>query len=116
MFQSIYDRFYSRLGQSLGFYEVNAYDAYWIYALSVLEAGSSDAMSVRSVLADVASEYQGASGLCIFDDAGDRIAVDYNIWGYGLDEYNDGEFVKYGTYYWETDTVEWIQEAHAPSP
>jgi len=116
LFQSVNDRYYTSVGYDLSFYSAAAYDAYWVYALSVLEAGSSDAMDVKAVLPDVASTYQGASGLCTLDAAGDRTGHDYDIWGYGLDDYGDGEHVKYGTYDGGTDTVTWDTDALGFTP
>ncbi|MXX21492.1 MAG: ABC transporter substrate-binding protein [Cenarchaeum sp. SB0661_bin_35] len=57
-----------------------AYDASWLVGLSILETGSSDAASVKSVFHDVATGYSGALGATTLNEAGDLAAADYAIW------------------------------------
>ena len=92
MQQSIYDEF----GYNSDFHAATTYDAYWLLALSVLEAGSSDTASVKRVLPEVANGYSGASGICTFDEYGDRLNTNYNIWGM---DYNETPAWEYYGYY-----------------
>jgi branched-chain amino acid transport system substrate-binding protein len=92
MRQSIYDEY----GYNSDFYAAATYDAYWLLAMSVLEAGTSDAVSVKRVLPDVAYGYSGASGICTFDQYGDRLNTNYNIWGM---DYNETPAWEYYGYY-----------------
>jgi len=106
------DRFYASTGRSLGFYDAVHYDAYWLYALSVVRAGSSDYKDVRGVLPDVANSYFGVSGWLKLDADGNRKTASYTLWSYG---YEDGEpsFIISGYYdgvsgdiFWEKDFLE----------
>ena len=93
-------KIYSPLAQAsnnLTFYDAAYHDACWLYALSVVDANSADAMEVKASLPLVASEYVGVTGLCSLNEYGDRSAVNYDIWGYGK-ENGDVVSVKYGFY------------------
>ncbi len=85
------------------------YDACWLYALSIIEAWTTDTTFVKQALPIVAEDYQGASGLCRFDVYGDRYSVDYRVWGYGL---KDGQVtaVDYGYYDSSDGRVTWYTE------
>ena len=80
--------------------------------MAVLETRSSSgspvlsAIDVIKVVPDVASRYYGYSGWCLLNEAGDRYASNYDIWGYGM---IDGEpsFVYYGYYNSITGIVIW---------
>ena len=66
----------------MGYHSSNLYDACWLMALSVIEAGASNATVVRKAIMMVASNYTGASGSCAIDDTYFRAVADYQIWGY----------------------------------
>lgn len=66
----------------MGYYSSNIYDACWLMALSVIEAGTSNATAVREAIMMVASNYTGASGSCAIDETYYRAVADYQIWGY----------------------------------
>ena len=51
-------------------------------ALSVIEANSTEGVAVYEALPDVAARYSGVAGRCVLDEYGDRIEMDYDVWGY----------------------------------
>ena len=65
-----------------------SYDAIWLIALGMLEAQSTETDDIQSVIADVASRYDGAGGSMKMNRAGDLAGADHEIWGvYGGDEW-----------------------------
>jgi len=56
------------------------YDALWIYALSILKAGSTDTTAVKNILPSVAENYVGAGGPYILDKNGDQCNMLLDIW------------------------------------
>lgn len=105
-FWEVDEKYYDASGYRLDFYEAADYDNYWLLALSVLEAGTTDPEVIKEVLPEVASRYFGASGWCILDETGDRMAGNYEIWGFG---YKDGvgDHVLYGVYDLAANTITW---------
>ena len=69
-----------RLGTSPATFTYSAYDTVWILGLSILEAGTTDALLVAEVLPAVANGYTGAMGDVQLDVAGDITARDYTLW------------------------------------
>ncbi len=61
-------------------YAYNAYDAVWLIAYSILQAGTADSQKIHDTLPTVAAKYFGASGYTKLNEAGDRESVDYEIW------------------------------------
>ncbi len=47
------------------------YDSVWMVGLTMLDAGATDAMSVKSRIPDISAQYQGALGNLRLNDAGD---------------------------------------------
>jgi branched-chain amino acid transport system substrate-binding protein len=101
----LYEWYSSQAAGIPGFYDAALYDACWVVALSVVEAGSSDAMQVKNVLSSVAAEYDGASGRVILDGNGDRVQVSRDIWRYVIEDYETCGFFEgeTGWVYWDTD-------------
>jgi hypothetical protein len=82
------------------------YDSAWIYALSVLEAGTTEPSDIKNVLQGVAGAFEGASGICVLDDNGDRKLSNYHIWGYltkNRKYYNE----KLGFFEGKTNKITW---------
>ncbi len=73
-------RFKARAGENPDAYSMNAYDAAWIAALSVMLVGEYNSEKVVQVLPDVAKRYFGVSGNTILNENGDRASGDYAIW------------------------------------
>jgi branched-chain amino acid transport system substrate-binding protein len=113
--KALRDRYLSSSGRTLDayqaeFYAANWYDAAWICAKAVLEAGTTDTDKVKEVLPRVADNNY-ATGLCRLNPAGDRETADYIIWGYGLVN-GRCEYTRYGLYdglkgevTWDTETL-----------
>ncbi|MEM3828018.1 MAG: ABC transporter substrate-binding protein [Conexivisphaerales archaeon] len=87
-------------------YNAMAYDAAWLAAKAVLEAGVYDGDVIKEVLPKVAERYFGASGLCTLNANGDRDVMDYEIWAVVKE---DGNYVwkVVGYYNSITDAITW---------
>ena len=105
-FWNVYERYYLFSNQPLTYYTAALYDACWVYALSIIEANSADAMKIKTVLPSVASNYVGITGQCMLNEAGDRFKTNYDIWGYGIED-SSGKNVKYGYYDSGSQRVIW---------
>jgi len=105
-FRQLEDRYAAESLYQLDYYAALLYDACWLYALSVLEAGSDKALDVKAVIEDVTSTYEGLSGVCSLDENGDRLRPNYDIWGYDIED-GDGIHVRYGFYDSLTGKVTW---------
>lgn len=115
----IYTRFmgnyYAIMGEYPDFYTSAMYDAGWLYALSIIKTWVSDASFLKQELPAVAENYYGASGWLRLNENGDRYAVDYEIWGYGLE---DGKVVDvvYGYYDAIDYKVTWFEDTGISPP
>ena len=94
-FNDLKDRLEQEVNGHLNFHAANWYDAAWVYALSVVAAGSADAMDVKEELPGVAAAYEGVTGWCTLNEAGDRYLRYYDIWCYGY-ERGEPSFIKCG--------------------
>jgi branched-chain amino acid transport system substrate-binding protein len=117
--ETLRDRYQSSSGRTLDayqaeFYAANWYDAAWICAKAVLEAGTTDTDKVKEVLPRVADNNY-ATGLCRLNPAGDRETADYIIWGYGLVN-GRCEDTMYGLYDGLKGEVTWYTETLRFSP
>jgi branched-chain amino acid transport system substrate-binding protein len=81
LFQKLNEAFYGEFNWTLSYYQANLYDACWIMALSVIEAGTTNATGIEEILPIVSSQYDGATGRCLLDENRTRVAS-YDIWGY----------------------------------
>ncbi len=115
----VYARFagdyFSVMGQEPDFYASAMYDACWLYALSIIKAWVSDTSVVKQELPEIAANYYGASGWLRLNEDGDRNAVDYEIWGYSVE---DGQTVDvvYGYYDAIEGRVTWFEETGVSPP
>ena len=105
-YQSLYDRYSSVMDRGPNFFEAAFYDACWLYALTVAEADSADAMDVKAQLPLLASRYGGASGEWDLNEDGDRESANYDILACVLED-GEAERVKYGYYDGKTGQVVW---------
>ena len=106
-YQIIDEWYESEVGGHLDFDTAAYYDACWVLALSAVEANSSMVSNVKPILPTVAADYEGVTGLTTLDDAGDRDAVNYDIWGYGYVN-ETPSLIKYGYYNCTSGEVQWI--------
>jgi branched-chain amino acid transport system substrate-binding protein len=117
---TIYQRFASEFLKRSGLpkvtgYNAMAYDAAWLAAKAVLEAGVYDGDAIKKALPKVAETYFGASGLCALNENGDREVMDYDIWAVVKEK---------GTYVWKavgyynsiTDTITWYYTNYTTPP
>ena len=82
------------------------YDAAWVFALTLMEAGTSDRASFADKIYGVASSFEGATGFVYLDDFGDRMNASYDIWVYVN---QNGETISkiIGFYDGESDKITW---------
>ena len=59
---------------------MNAYEATWVAALSVLAAGQNNGQAIQKALPGVANNYFGASGWTQLQASGDEAPVGYSIY------------------------------------
>ena len=80
----VYERVRSHLlekhGRDPTAFAYQAYDIAWLVGLSILQAGSADAASAKSVFHDVAADYDGTLGPTTLNEAGDLVSAYYDIW------------------------------------
>lgn|GEM_PF-524246 len=82
----------ARVGMSY-LYAFTAYDALWLSTLTYIASNkSSDVNILKKTLVNTASSYDGATGLIMLNDAGDRKFASYDFWM--INETN-------GTFAWE---------------
>ncbi|MEM2094173.1 MAG: ABC transporter substrate-binding protein [Candidatus Bathyarchaeia archaeon] len=79
-------RYKAKAGSDPPVFTANLYDAIFLAGWSIVRVGSTSGEAIKSVLPDVAKKYYGASGWCIFDEAGDKMFQDYSIWTVRLED------------------------------
>ncbi len=97
----------SELGRELDSYSYAIYDIVWAYALSLLTVDKYDTAAVKAVLPTITEVMFGASGWITLDEAGDRMAGDYDIWQILETSPGTYEWKRVGTYILATDSVQW---------
>jgi branched-chain amino acid transport system substrate-binding protein len=97
-------RYRAKVGSDPPVFSANLYDAVFLAGWSILKAGSYDGQAIKNVLPEVAKKYYGASGLGVFDEAGDKAFQDYSIWTVKLVE-GRYEYVDIGAY--SGGTITW---------
>jgi len=107
------EAFKAEFGEPLGFIEANLYDGCWIMALSVIEANSTEGVDVCEALPDVAASYSGVTGRCLLDEYGDRIEMDYDIWGY-FEVEGETRCLRCGLFNATTGTITWDERLIQP--
>jgi len=70
----------ARFGIPPGVYADTVYDATKLMALAIEQAGYEDATAISAALIDVAQGYPGVSGTITFDENGDRVSADFEVW------------------------------------
>jgi len=78
--QQEFVRHYRNLyGENPDAYSLNAYDAVWLIALSVMLTGRYDGEAIARAIPLVAQHYYGVTGSVALDENGDRAYGDYGI-------------------------------------
>jgi len=70
----------SAIGQEPDIYALATYDAAWVAALSILNAGKYDSDAIKAALPTVAASYWGATGNTELNSSGDRVTMDMEFW------------------------------------
>ena len=70
----------SATGKAPGVYCDTTYDAIKMIAEAIENAGVYNGPAIRDNLFKIGQKYQGASGLIILDDKGDRVSSIYELW------------------------------------
>jgi branched-chain amino acid transport system substrate-binding protein len=109
------NKYVTKTGKTPSFYTSAMYDACWLYALSIIETGTTETSKIKPKLFEIAENYRGTSGLCKLDAYGDRYSVDYGIWGY---RFKDTQLVeiRYGYYDFDTGLVTWFPNTDITPP
>jgi len=107
---SFNEKYSAAVGYPPGYYDGVAIDAAWCLALAILETGSTDAMTVKEMLPIVSDRYNGVTGNCGLNSAGDREPCIYDIWGYANVDGEDTSII-YGEYNAHSDSTTWDYQA-----
>jgi branched-chain amino acid transport system substrate-binding protein len=116
-YDDLYARYEQLVSQPFSYYTACTYDIGWILTETILESQSTDpAVVIPLQQTDCLNSY-GSSGWNKLNDAGDRAAANYEIWGYG--DIGQGiQNVNYGLYDQVTQQVTWYSNVlgFTPSP
>jgi len=92
----------AQMGQAPDVYALATYDAAWIAALAILQAGTYNATAVKAALPTVCSLFWGATGNTELNSAGDRVTMDMVFWAVVM-----GQWVEVGSYSSVSKQVTW---------
>ena len=94
------------IGQLPDIYALCDYDATWMTALAILEAGPSfNSTSVKNILPAVSASYWGATGNPAIGPSGDRGVMDMDMWAVV-----QTQWIKVGYYSASANTLTWFQQ------
>lgn len=103
-FPEISTEFFDITGRELEFYDATTYDSCWILAESAIVSQADNAHFIKMAMEQLVVDYDGLSGISTFDENGDRIGSDYDIWCYDIDG-GVPTIKHYGYYDFETNTI-----------
>jgi branched-chain amino acid transport system substrate-binding protein len=95
----------SSLGQEPDIYALATYDAAWVAALSILNAGKYDTDAIKAAIPTVAATYWGATGNTELNASGDRVTMDMEFWAVV-----QGQWQRVATYSSVDKTVSWLMQ------
>ncbi len=81
-FNTLAARYEAVTGDMMNSYTANAYDIAMVLAKAILMKGTNDAGVLAGDMINVSSNHQGASGLCVLNEFGDRVPPAFQIWTY----------------------------------
>jgi len=87
-------------------YAINAYDATWVAALTILQTGQNNGQTIQKALPFVADSYFGASGWTRLQPSGDEYPVGYDIYEVASVS-GTVQWVLAGSYSATTDAITW---------
>ncbi|MEZ0345380.1 MAG: ABC transporter substrate-binding protein [Infirmifilum sp.] len=96
--------FQQKTGEYPHSYAMNAYDAAWLIALSVMATGQYSGEAIAKALPTIAQHYFGVTGNTALDQNGDRVAGDYAVWAV-IKTQNGYDWVQIAQYNSLTDQV-----------
>jgi len=104
---SLKTRHKEKYGTECYTYGYAAYDAVWIAALSILATQEYKGEKLIKVIPSISRMYMGASGYCAMNEAGDRIAMDFEIKMVKFVN-NTPSWVTIGYFDSSTQTLTWV--------
>ena len=90
----------STLGRAPNTYAYSAFDSVWLVGLSMLETQSANPTVLKTVIRDIAADYEGTIGGSNLNEAGDLASADYDIW-----KIDNGEWKSVGKYLFSDDSL-----------
>ena len=78
--KDVESKLYLKLEYLPSTYAFAAYDAVWLLGLSMLDVESVDSTDIESTLVDTSQFYTGTLGDLTFNDAGDLVSDNYDVW------------------------------------
>jgi branched-chain amino acid transport system substrate-binding protein len=87
-------------------YAINAYDATWVAALTILATGQNNGQAIQKALPSIANDYFGASGWTQLQASGDEAPVGYDVYEVQTIS-GTTQWVLAGSYSSATDTITW---------
>lgn len=109
--KGLYDRYFEITEMPMGTIPPMAYDIDFVMLRGVLQAQSDDSTDLVPLMIPIASDTYGMSGWNRLNEDGDRDSMNYNIFGYAVDESGNGLNAIYGYYDYKLDQVFWYKEA-----
>lgn len=113
IFINLFNRYHAVTGVTFSYYDACTYDIMTTLFESITSAQSTDPEDLIPLQHQVTYGKWGASGWTLLNDAGDRKASNYDIWGYSYIG-DEAVFANYGLYDGAAGTVTWWAEATTP--
>jgi branched-chain amino acid transport system substrate-binding protein len=115
----LYDRYWAIMGMPYGYYTACTYDIGWVLAETILESQSTDALELIPLQETTCFNSFGASGWNQLNADDDRMAANYQIFAYRLqDDGVTGEDYIAGMYDLVSGIVTWYTDelGYTPTP
>jgi branched-chain amino acid transport system substrate-binding protein len=113
VFDNLYNRYVASTGISMGYYSACTYDIMTTLFESITSAQSTDPRDLYDLQFSTTYGKWGASGWTLLNEAGDRKASNYNIWGFSYIG-DEAVFALWGLYDGAAGTVAWYPEGSTP--
>ena len=113
VFDNLYNRYVASTGISMGYYSACTYDIMTTLFESITSAQSTDPRDLYDLQFSTTYGKWGASGWTLLNEAGDRKASNYNIWGFSYIG-DEAVFALWGVYDGAAGTVAWFPEGETP--
>lgn len=113
VFFNLFNRYTAETGYTFGFYEACHYDITMTLLESVLEAQSADPKDIIPLQYPITYKKWGASGWTLLNEAGDRKATNYDIWGF-IYVGTEPTYARYGLFDGTSGRVTWYKDTTTP--